>query len=78
MEEVSATKVLDINDFLKIGATVTAMVIKVENKEGYTVLSRKRVVENEAKERIAGLPKPKKIFRGKYRGIKGDFGFTLE
>lgn len=59
LEEVAATKVLNINEILKVGDTVTAMVTKVENKEGYTVLSRKRVVETEARERLARVAETK-------------------
>ncbi len=72
IEEVAATKVLDINDVLKVGDTVTAMVTKVENKEGYTVLSRKRVVENEARERIAKIAETKEEVQARVtEAIKG-------
>jgi len=71
-EEVSATRVLDIHDILKVGDTVTAMVTKVENKEGYTILSRKRVVENESKARLAQLAESKEEVTSKVtEAIKG-------
>lgn len=72
LEELSSTKVLDINDIVKVGDIVSAMVIKVENKEGYTVLSRKRVVEFEARERLAKLAETKEEIQGKVtEAIKG-------
>lgn len=72
IDELAATKVLDINDVVKIGDTVTAMVTKVENKEGYTILSRKRVVEFEARERLAQIAGTKEEIQGKVtEAVKG-------
>jgi ribosomal protein S1/(E)-4-hydroxy-3-methyl-but-2-enyl pyrophosphate reductase len=72
LEEVSATKVLDIHDVLKVGDAITAMVTKVENKEGYTVLSRRRVVETEAKERLGQLAENKEEVQAKVtEAVKG-------
>lgn len=65
LDELGATKVLDINDVVKVGDTVSAMVTKVENKEGYTVLSRRRVVEYEARERLAQAAETKEEIKGK-------------
>ncbi|HHV64562.1 MAG TPA: bifunctional 4-hydroxy-3-methylbut-2-enyl diphosphate reductase/30S ribosomal protein S1 [Peptococcaceae bacterium] len=65
IDELTATKVLDINDVVKVGDTLRAMVTKVENNEGYTVLSRKRVAEYEAKERLAKAAENKEEIQGK-------------
>ncbi len=58
-EELSATKVSNINDLVKIGDTISVMVMRVENQEGYPVLSRKRANEVEAKEQLAHLAESK-------------------
>jgi len=72
LEEVAATKVLDINDVLKVGDSVTAMVTRVESKEGYTLLSRKRVVESEAREHLAQVAESKEEIQGRVtEAIKG-------
>jgi len=65
IEELSATKVLDINDVVKVGDTISVMVTRVENKEGYTELSRKRIAEREAKEQIARLAETGEETQGK-------------
>jgi 4-hydroxy-3-methylbut-2-enyl diphosphate reductase len=54
-EELASTKILNINDVVRVGDTISAMVTRIENKEGYTVLSRKRVAEYESRERLAAL-----------------------
>jgi len=64
-EELASTKVLDINDFVKVGDTITCMVTRVESPEGYTILSRKRVAEFEARERLAALAQSKEETQGK-------------
>lgn len=72
IDELAATKVLDINDIVKVGDTVSAMVTRVESKEGYTILSRKRVVEFEARERLAQIAETKEEIQGKVtEAIKG-------
>jgi len=58
-EELSATKVSNIHDLVKIGDTISVMVMRVENQEGYPVLSRKRANEVEAKEQLAHLAESK-------------------
>ena len=64
-EEISSTKVSDINEILKVGDIVTTMVTKVENKEGYTILSRRRAAEIEARERLAELAESKEEIQAK-------------
>jgi ribosomal protein S1/(E)-4-hydroxy-3-methyl-but-2-enyl pyrophosphate reductase len=65
IDELAATKVLDINDHVKIGDTISTMVTRVENKEGYTVLSRKRAAEIEAREHLAKVAETKEEIQGK-------------
>lgn len=55
IEELAATKVTDVNEVVRVGDAITAMVIKSENKEGYPILSRKRVSEIEAREKLREL-----------------------
>jgi len=71
-EELAATRVLDINDHVKLGDTLSVMVIRLENQEGYTVLSRRRVAEMEARERLAKLAETKEEVSGKVtEAVKG-------
>lgn len=65
LEELSAAKVTDANEVVKLGDQISAMVTKVENKEGYTILSRKRVAEIEAKERLAEAAASKEEIQAK-------------
>ncbi|UWG99038.1 bifunctional 4-hydroxy-3-methylbut-2-enyl diphosphate reductase/30S ribosomal protein S1 [Dehalobacter sp. DCM] len=58
-EELSATKVNSINDVVKVGDTISVMVMRLENQEGYPVLSRKRAKEIEAREKLATLAETK-------------------
>lgn len=53
VNELSATKVTDIQDIVKVGDTVSAIVLRVENEEGHPVLSKRRANEIEARERLA-------------------------
>jgi len=69
IDELASTRVLDINDIVKVGDQLKAMVIKTENKEGHTVLSRKRVVEFEARERLAELAETKEEVQAKVTEI---------
>jgi len=72
LAELSSTKVLDINDIVQVGDPITAMVIKPENNEGHTVLSRKRYAEIEAKERLARLAQTKEEVQAKVtEAVKG-------
>jgi ribosomal protein S1/(E)-4-hydroxy-3-methyl-but-2-enyl pyrophosphate reductase len=72
IEELAATRVLDVNDVVKIGDTISAMVTRVENKEGYTVLSRKRVAEIEARKRLAELAESQEETQAKVtEAVKG-------
>jgi len=65
IEELSSTKVTDINDIVKVGDTVTVMVTRVENNEGYTMLSRRRASEIEAREKLAELAQTKEEVQAK-------------
>lgn len=59
IEELSSTKVTDINDIVKVGDTVSVMVTRVESNEGYTMLSRRRASEIEARSRLGELAETK-------------------
>lgn len=65
IEELSSTKVTDINDVVKVGDTVTVMVTRAESNEGYTMLSRRRAGEIEARERLADLAETKEEIQAK-------------
>lgn len=58
-EELSATKISNINDVVKIGDIISVMVMRLENQEGYPLLSRKRANEIAARERIGALVETK-------------------
>ncbi|NLO98221.1 MAG: bifunctional 4-hydroxy-3-methylbut-2-enyl diphosphate reductase/30S ribosomal protein S1 [Peptococcaceae bacterium] len=64
-EELTATQILNLNEAVKIGDKISAMVTRVENNEGYTVLSRKKVAEYEARERLAALAESKEEIQAK-------------
>jgi len=57
--EISATKVLDVNEILKVGDKITTMVLKVENEDGHAVLSRRRAKEIEAREQLTTFAETK-------------------
>lgn len=65
IDELSSTKVTDINDIVKVGDTVTVMVTRVENNEGYTELSRRRASEIEAREKLAEVAQTKEEIQAK-------------
>jgi len=65
IDELSSTKVTDINDIVKIGDTVTVMVTRAESNEGYTMLSRRRASEIEAREKLAELAETKEEIQAK-------------
>lgn len=72
IEELSSTKVIDINDIVRIGDNIKVMVTRVENNEGYTVLSRRRASEIEARERLAKLAETKEEVQAKAtEAVKG-------
>ena len=68
-EELDATSVLNLDEPVKIGDEISAMVTRVENKEGYTVISRKKVAEQEARERLAELAESKEEIQAKVTGV---------
>ena len=65
IDELSSTKVTDINDIVKVGDAVTVMVTRVENNEGYTELSRRRASEIEAREKLAEFAQTKEEIQAK-------------
>lgn len=52
LRELSAARVEKPEEVVAIGDQITAMVLRVENEEGYPVLSRRRAAEIEAVERL--------------------------
>jgi len=48
VNELSYRKVLDPNDFVKVGDEVKVLVLKVENSEGNMILSKRRAEQEEA------------------------------
>ena len=65
LRELSVAPVQRPEDVLAIGDRVTAMVLKVENEEGYPVLSRRRAAEAEAVDRLAHLAETKEEIQAK-------------
>ncbi|NLM22028.1 MAG: 4-hydroxy-3-methylbut-2-enyl diphosphate reductase, partial [Peptococcaceae bacterium] len=68
-KELTATNILNSDEPVKIGDEISAMVTRVENKEGYTVLSRRKVAEQEVRERLAELAESKEEIQAKVSGV---------
>lgn len=70
--EIALTKVANIEDTIKVGDTVSAIVLRVENEEGHPLLSRRKANEIEAKERLAELAESREEIQAKaIEAVKG-------
>lgn len=59
INELSATKKTSPEDTVAIGDQITAVVLRVENEEGHTVLSKRKADEEGAKERLEKIAESK-------------------
>jgi len=59
MNELSVTKKTHPEDTVAIGDQITAVVLRVENEEGHTVLSKRKADEEGAKERLEKIAESK-------------------
>lgn len=65
LRELSVSPVTHPSEVVSVGDEIKAVVLKVENKEGNPVLSRRRVAEEEATEHLAQLAESKEELQAK-------------
>lgn len=72
LNELTVDKQTRPKDLVSIGDEITAVVIRLENKEGHTVLSKRKADEENAEDRLTDLVKSKEEIQAKVvEAVKG-------